>query len=115
MKRKLSIKWVILIPVFILGMISVLSNCLGVYNLNNVNSSASIVADKYMTSTSKLGTIRQETQEIHKIALSHIVATDLNKMITLIETLHEHEALLENNIEEYKDYVEEKTQRIMKL
>lgn len=108
MKRKLSIKWVILIPVFILGMISVLSNCLGVYNLNNVNSSASIVADKYMTSTSKLGTIRQETQEIHKIALSHIVATDLNKMITLIETLHEHEALLENNIEEYKDYVEEK-------
>lgn len=108
MKRKLSIKCVILIPVFILGMISVLSNCLGVYNLNNVNSSASIVADKYMTSTSKLGTIRQETQEIHKIALSHIVATDLNKMITLIETLHEHEALLENNIEEYKDYVEEK-------
>ena len=108
MKRKLSIKWVILIPVFILGMISVLSNCLGVYNLNNVNSSASIVADKYMTSTSKLGTIRQETQEIHKIALSHIVATDLNKMITLIETLHEQEALLENNIEEYKDYVEEK-------
>ncbi|MDO5403121.1 MAG: methyl-accepting chemotaxis protein [Eubacteriales bacterium] len=107
MKTKLSIKWVILIPVFVLGLVSVLSNCLGMYNLSNVNASASVVADRYMTSTSKLGTIRQETQEIHKTALSHIVATDLNKMISLIEKLHEQEALLEEEILKYKEYVEE--------
>ena len=42
---------------------------------------------------------------IHKMALSHIVATDYNTMITLIQQIKEEEASLDDLLAEYKSHV----------
>jgi len=43
--------------------------------------------------------------EIHKMALSHIVATDYNTMILLVQQIKEEESLLDNRLSEYEDFV----------
>lgn len=107
MKKKgyLSIKIIILVPVFILGIVSVLSNVTAISNTRNVNANASEIADEYMVSISKLGAIQEQTQEIHRLALSHIIATDLDTMIGLVESIREEEAELDEKLKEYKQYL----------
>ncbi|MBO5209106.1 MAG: methyl-accepting chemotaxis protein [Lachnospiraceae bacterium] len=107
MKKKgyLSIKVIILVPVFILGLVSILSNVTAIYNTRNVNITASEIADEYMVSISKLGAIQEQTQEIHRLALSHILATDLDTMITLVDSIRAEEAELEEKLEEYEQYL----------
>ncbi len=107
MKKKgyLSIKIIILVPVFILGLVSILSNVMAVSNIRNVNATASGIADEYMVSISKLGAIQEQTQEIHRLALSHILATDLDTMITLVDSIREEEAELEDKLDEYEQYL----------
>ena len=72
----------ILIPVLILGLVSVMSNIVSTKNIKSVNNSASEIADNSMLSIEALGEIRQDTQSLHTQALSHIVATDLDSMNT---------------------------------
>lgn len=107
MKKKgyVSIKIIILVPVFILGLVSILSNVMAINNIRNVNTTASEIADEYMVSISKLGAIQEQTQEIHRLALSHILATDLDTMITLVDSIREEEAALEEKLDEYERYL----------
>ena len=42
---------------------------------------------------------------IHKMALSHIVATDYHTMITLVGQIKEEEAALDVMLADYEDYV----------
>ena len=70
----------ILIPVLILGLVSVMSNIVSNKNIKSVNNSASEIADNSMLSIEALGEIRQDTQSLHTQALSHIVATDLDSL-----------------------------------
>lgn len=107
MKKKgyVSIKIIILVPVFILGLVSILSNVMAINNIRNVNTTASEIADEYMVSISKLGAIQEQTQEIHRLALSHILATDLDTMITLVDSIREEEAALEEKLDEYEQYL----------
>lgn len=107
MKKKgyLSIKIIILVPVFILGLVSIVSNIMAISNIRNVNANASEIADEYMVSISKLGTIQEQTQEIHRLALSHIIATDLDTMISLVDTIRAEQDELDNELIEYKQYL----------
>lgn len=75
----------ILIPVLILGLVSVMSNIVSNKNIKSVNNSASEIADNSMLSIEALGEIRQDTQSLHTQALSHIVATDLDSMLDIVE------------------------------
>ena len=77
MKKKsyISTKFIILIPVFILGFVSVVSNILAVTNIKRVNANATQIANGYMNCISELGDIQKETLLIHRLGLSHIVAT----------------------------------------
>ena len=84
-KKRTSLKVLILVPVFILGILSVLSNVMAVNNIRKVNRNASRIADDCMNSISELSAIENETQSIHKLGLSHIIATDLNTMIPLLK------------------------------
>lgn len=106
---RISIKSIILIPVFVLGIVSIFSNVQAIININKVNSNASVIADEYMISISKLGEIQNATQAIHRQGLSHIVATNLDTMIDTVDTIRAEQAVLEKYLEEYeKNYLLDK-------
>lgn len=106
--KKLSSKHIILIPVFILGIVCILSNLGAVGNIKKVNSSAVRIANGYMKCISDLGDVQKETLLIHRLALSHIVATDLNTMLELVDSIRAEEAELENELIQFEEnYVTE--------
>ncbi|MGN0552595.1 MAG: methyl-accepting chemotaxis protein [Oscillospiraceae bacterium] len=105
MKRRGSIKLAILLPVFILGAVSIISNAVAIMNIRNVNSNAEEIADNYMISISKLGEIEVTAQKIHELALSHIVATDFNAMLGIVDDIRDTESLLYEQLEAYKPYL----------
>ena len=104
--KKISTKIIIMIPVFILGIVSIFSNVWALRSLGNVNSAATVIADKSMSSVSKLADVEQETMQIHNLALSHIIATDLNAMIGLVEEIRNEEDTLEQSLDDYEAYTE---------
>ena len=103
--KNISLKLRLIIPIALLGIVALLSNVLSIINIRNVNASAANIADNYMDSKSRLAEICQSSMNIHKMALSHIVATDYNTMITLIQQIKEEEASLDNLLAEYKSHV----------
>ena len=105
-KKRTSLKALILVPVFILGILSVLSNVMAVNNIRKVNRNASRIADDCMNSISELSAIENETQSIHKLGLPHIIATDLNTMISIVEEMQTEQETLEQELEDYRKYVE---------
>ena len=89
MKKKRSIRNMILIPVAVLGLVAILSNLLSLTNIQKVNKNASAIADDYMVSIAELSTIQRQAQDIHKLALSHIIATDFDTMIGIVDDINE--------------------------
>ena len=102
-KKRISIKLIIFLPVCILGVVAVLSNVEAIRNLRNVNQTAVVISEEHMVNISQLSDIQRETQEIHKIALSHIIATDLDTLIGLVDDVREKQAVIDGYLEEYKD------------
>ncbi len=107
MKKKLSIQQRLIFPIILLGIVAFISNVLSVFNINNVNFNASKIVDNYMVGLETLQNIRHTTTNIHKMALSHIVATDYSTMITIVAQIKEEEKTLEAYLKEYKNYVTE--------
>ena len=101
-KHRISITTVILLPVLILGIVCVLSNVQGISNIEKVNSNASEIADRYMTSISKLAEIQKTAQSIHSKGLSHIIATDLDTMVSMVDSIRTEQEVLEGYLEEYE-------------
>lgn len=104
---RISTKLIILLPVFILGFVSVLSNIIAVFNVRRVNQNATQIANGYMECVSELGDIQKETLDIHRLGLSHIVATDLNGMISLVDSIRSEEEILDGYLSEFQAYVNE--------
>ncbi len=100
--RGISTKILILVPVFVLGVVSVISNLGAVSNIRSVNKSASQIANEYMTCISSLSDIQRETQQIHRLGLSHIVATDLSSMIELVESIRNEQEILDGYLEQFE-------------
>ena len=84
---------------------ALISNLLSVFSINNVNSNASKIVDDYMVGSETLQDIRHATTNIHKMALSHIVAADYTTMINVVRQIKEEEQALETFLEEYKAYI----------
>lgn len=110
-KKKLSTKFIILIPVFILGIFSIISNVMSVSNIRNVNRSAVQISEVSLKNVSGLAEIQRQTQDIHNLGLSHIIAVDLDSMIQLVEKIRSQEDILEKDLESYKTYVTPDTQK----
>ncbi len=109
MEKKTSIRLKILIPVFLLGIVSILSNVNALINLRSVNDTASTIADEYLTAITELDTIGQTSKEIHTLALSHIVATDFETMTSVIAEIEEEEDVLDAAMSDYVKYVTDDT------
>lgn len=110
-KKKLSTKFIILIPVFILGVFSIISNVMSVSNIRNVNRRAVQISEVSLKNVSGLAEIQRQTQDIHNLGLSHIIAVDLDSMIQLVEKIRSQEDALEKDLESYKTYVTPDTQK----
>ena len=109
-KKKLSTK-LILIPVFIVGFVSVISSGLSLKNLSKVNDAASQIVDTSMVGTEMLNDIEMETVNIHTLALAHIISTDLSSMIDIVSEVRDHEEKLKQLLDDYNPYVTLETKR----
>ncbi len=108
--KNISLKHRLIIPIALLGIVALLSNILSIINIRNVNASASNIADNYMEGKEWLAEICQASMDIHKMALSHIVATDYDTMIRLVRQIKEEEALLDDMLSDYAQFVIQKDQ-----
>lgn len=109
-KKKLSTK-LILIPVFVVGFVSVISSGLSLKNLSKVNDAASQIVDTSMVGTEMLNDIEMETVNIHTLALAHIISTDLSSMIDIVSEVRNHEEKLKQLLDGYNPYVTLETKR----
>lgn len=100
-KPRTSIKVMTLIPICVLSLVCVFSNIIAVRNIQKVNKTATTITDVYMKDISDLSDIQRETQKLHSMALSHIIATNLDTMVGLVSSIREEEALLDDMLKEY--------------
>lgn len=109
-KKRISTKFIILVPVFILGFVCILSSLVAVIGIRRVNSSAGKITNTYLSGVTALSNIQKETKDIYRMGLSHIVATKLDTMIDLVEKVREREEIIEQSLEEYQKYVQDSDQ-----
>ncbi|EOS25778.1 hypothetical protein C806_01905 [Lachnospiraceae bacterium 3-1] len=105
MKKKWNIKYRLILPIALLGIVALISNLLAVSNIKNVNDNAANIADNYMEGRTQLAKLHQSVMNIHKLALSHIVATDYGTMITLVNDIKEEEKILDDMLAKYEIYI----------
>ncbi len=108
MKGKRTLQQRLIFPIVLLGLITLLSNILAVFGINNVNSNAGTIVDEYMVSEAKLEEIRRSMMDIHRLALSHIVAADHATMIRLVQEIKAKETALDKKLTAYKKYITQK-------
>ena len=84
---------------------------MSVSNIRNVNRSAVQISEVSLKNVSGLAEIQRQTQDIHNLGLSHIIAVDLDSMIKLVEKIRSQEDALEKDLESYKTYVTPDTQK----
>lgn len=106
-KRKMSIKIYILVPVMVLGIVSILSNLMSLQNVRKVNRDATNIVDNYMPAISELEEIQLKTKSLHNEALSHIIAVDSQTMIKIVSSIREGETELEQKMADYEKNVTE--------
>ena len=105
MKGRLTLQQRLILPIILLGLITLLSNILAVFSINNVHANAGIIVDTSMVSEEQLEDIRQSVMDIHRLSLSHIVAADYATMIRLMQEIKAEEAALDEKLSAYEDYV----------
>ena len=105
MKRKLTLQQRLILPIVLLGLVTLLSNLLAVFSINNVHANAGTIVDEYMVSEARLEEIRRSMMDLHRLALSHIVAADHSTMIRLVQEIKEEEAVLDGQLAAYEGFV----------
>ena len=104
---RFSTKMIILIPVFVIGIISIISSILAVKNIRKVNENATQIANGYMVCIADLGSIQIETEKIHRLGLSHIVATDLDSMISLVDVIRAEQTVLDGYLSDFEQFIDD--------
>lgn len=109
-KAKSSIRFKIMIPVITLGLVALISSLASLIGVISVKSSARKITDQYLASTFELGEIQKQTEEIHKLALSHIIAIDIDTMITSVENIKDQEAVLDEELINFGNHITKDSQ-----
>ncbi len=105
MNSRLSIQKRLILPILLLGIVAFLSNILSVYHIQHVNANAAQIVDDQMAGAAKLAEIRCSLLNIHKMALSHIVASDYQTMISVVDQIKEEEKALDDDLKSYENYI----------
>ena len=110
MKKKLTLQQRLILPIVLLGSVTLLSNLLAVFSIHNVHASAGTIVDEYMVSEARLEEIRRSMMDLHRLALSHIVAADHATMIRLVQEIKAEEAALDEKLAGYESFVSQEDQ-----
>ena len=97
-KPKLSVRIMIMVPVLVLGIVSIFSSLVSSVGLRKMNETSGAIADQSLLEIESLASIDHESQKIYQMALSHIVATSFDTMIEQTQGIQEQEASLEANL-----------------
>ena len=100
-KKRLSLKYIILVPVIILGIVSVVSNIGSMNSLKRVNDTATKIVEENLYNITSLSEIQKEASAIHRLALSPIIASDFDSMVALVDSVRAEEAKLDAMLDEY--------------
>ena len=100
-KKRLSLKYIILVPVIILGIVSVVSNIWSMNSLKRVNDTATKIVEENLYNITSLSEIQKEASAIHRLALSHIIASDFDSKVALVDSVRAEEAKLDAMLDEY--------------
>lgn len=100
-KKRLSLKYIILVPVIILGIVSVVSNIGSMNSLKRVNDTATKIVEENLYNITSFSEIQKEASAIHRLALSHIIASDFDSMVALVDSVRAEEAKLDAMLDEY--------------
>ncbi|MBQ2576781.1 MAG: methyl-accepting chemotaxis protein [Lachnospiraceae bacterium] len=103
-KSKLSVRIMIMVPVLVLGIVSIFSSIVSSFGLRKMNETSGAIADQSLVEIENLAEIKNESQKIYQMALSHIVATSFDTMIEQVQGIQEQEALLEANLIEEESF-----------
>lgn len=110
---KSSIKTLILVPVTFLAFLAVATSGIAVGSVNLVNESAAVIADQYVPSIEALGDIRTRIETIHKLAITHIIALDLNSKIEIVTSIQEECEVIEETYKQYMQNVSEEEEELL--
>ncbi|MDE6880813.1 MAG: MCP four helix bundle domain-containing protein [Oscillospiraceae bacterium] len=116
MKGKLTLQQRLVLPIVLLGLVALLSNILAVFSIHNVHANAGTIVEELMVSETQLEEIRRSMMDIHRLALSHIVAADHATMIRLVQEIKAEEAALDEKLADYEGFVagdDQQTYRIL--
>ena len=69
-KKKTSIKVYIMVPVIVLGVVSILSNLMALQNVRKVNRNATNIVDNYMPAISELEEIQVKTKSLQNLCMN---------------------------------------------
>lgn len=111
-QKKSSIKGWLIVPVAAMGLMILLSNVISITSLRNVNREASTIADVYLEGITKLTGIQSDMKDMYNLALSHIVATDSDTMIEIVDSVREKQDVLDEELVSYRTYVDSQDQTI---
>ena len=106
-KAKTSIKLWIFLPVLLMGVVIALSNLASITNIRKVNREATEISDTYLEGIIRLADLQSMVKDVHTMALSHIVATDSDTMINLVDSVHAQEDAVDAALLAYKEYLTE--------
>ncbi len=110
MKSRLSIQQRLILPIILLGIVALISNILAIFSIHNVNANAANIVDHSMVAQSRLADIRRSILNTHKMALSHIVATDYKTMIDVVAQIKAEEKMLDTELADFAGYITGKEQ-----
>ncbi|MBQ1393692.1 MAG: MCP four helix bundle domain-containing protein, partial [Lachnospiraceae bacterium] len=108
-KKRFGIRFIVMVPVLVLGIFSIISNIISFSSIQSVNRSGSEIANTYLESISEMSKIQENVQSIHKKALSHIIATKYDTMVTIVNEIEGLQVELEKELTDYQKYVTEDT------
>ena len=104
-KLRISLTITILVPVLVLWVIAIGSNMEGLSSVRSVNKTATEITDNYMLRITELSDLQNDVQVLHKMALSHIIATDLDTLVNLVDSIKAQQVSLDKSFAEYiKNY-----------
>lgn len=96
-----------MLPVALLGAALLISNITAFFGLYIVNRNMRDIADNYMTGAALLAEAESSLLNMHKLALSHIIATDSESMIEIAAGIKTEEASLNEKLSACGEYASE--------
>ena len=100
--------------IIVIGTITIISNVIGILNIRKINGNTNVVTEKCLVAIEELDNIKENTQIIRRLGLSHIVATDYDTMINVIKDIKETEKKLEEELKNYAHNINDKAMQTYK-